>query len=99
MARGMIPSIEPLTQASIPSLFAGLPTDPSSNIDDEIVKYRDIPYTVPQEDVLKFWQEHELEFPGLSSVSKKIFSLPASTSYEERSFSRLKNFVTEKRTR
>ena len=50
-------------------------------------------------DVGKFWASQETagRYPGISKVAVQILSIPASTAEAERSFSRLRYVVQERR--
>lgn len=47
---------------------------------------------------LLFWKEHELILPNLSKLSKKIFSIPASSAAVERSFSAAGLIMSQRRS-
>ena len=49
-------------------------------------------------DIIKFWINNKKRFPLLAPCALRILSIPPSTVECERSFSGLKNFVTDKRT-
>ena len=48
---------------------------------------------------LGWWKEHERMFPILAHVAKTVYTIPASSSKSERTFSCAGNFVTTKRNR
>jgi len=50
------------------------------------------------DDVLIFWEEHEILFPTLASIVRDLFAIPASNTLVERLFSSSKNTVTDRRT-
>jgi len=49
------------------------------------------------DDVLEFWKTHVERFPNLSKIAAQILSIPSSTACVERSFSDLRNLISEKR--
>uniref|UniRef100_A0A914D4A5 HAT C-terminal dimerisation domain-containing protein n=1 Tax=Acrobeloides nanus TaxID=290746 RepID=A0A914D4A5_9BILA len=50
------------------------------------------------ENVLKFWKDRASEYPSLSMLSHRYFSIPSSTSAVEISFGELKFIVNDRRT-
>ena len=48
-------------------------------------------------DVLSYWKQKRRQFPGLSSIAKQIYAIPASNTIIERLFSAAKNTVSDKR--
>jgi len=48
------------------------------------------------DNVHEFWKTHVERFPNLSLISARILSIPSYTACIERSFSELRNLVTEK---
>jgi hypothetical protein len=51
-----------------------------------------------EDNPLRFWKQHVKTFPLLSSVARRLHSIPASTASVERTFSGGGQVVTERRT-
>ena len=73
--------------------------DLMSPLEKEFNRYESFSITDKYVNILKWWMDHERVLPLLASISKKVLTIPASSSKSERVFSTGGNFVTKKRHR
>ena len=73
--------------------------DLMSPLEKEFNRYESFSIADKYVNILKWWMDHERVLPLLASISKKVLTIPASSSKSERVFSTGGNFVTKKRHR
>lgn len=64
---------------------------------DEIERYIHTQFNDIPRDLNDFWGRNTESFPKLAHLAKKVLSIPASSSANERSFSKLRTHLTEYR--
>ena len=47
--------------------------------------------------LLEFWEKHEMDFPKLALLARKILCIPSSSASAERAFSKLNRIITDSR--
>ena len=67
------------------------------NCDQELLLY--LQDTIPCDDPLSFWKLKESEYPILAQLTRKIFSVPATSAPVERVFSQAGKILTPLRSR
>lgn len=71
----------------------------ANQLKEEFRRYLNKDYSVLKPNLCEFWSGHQLDFPVLSSVAKKILVIQASSAESERHFSSSGEVVREKRSR
>jgi hypothetical protein len=69
----------------------------STTSQDELAKYRNIADPPEGQDPLDWWRLHQNDYPVLKHLAFALLAAPASTSADERLFSRAGNVVNEQR--
>ncbi|XP_008290990.1 zinc finger BED domain-containing protein 1-like isoform X2 [Stegastes partitus] len=64
----------------------------------ELTTYTYMPAVVPEEDPLKWWKHHKINFPLLSKLAQKYLCIQATSSASERAFSASGNVVSAHRS-
>ena len=70
-----------------------------TNMKIEMNRYESYSYASKDENILKWWKQHENILPLLSNIAKTVLAIPASSAKSERVFSTGGNVVTKKRNR
>lgn len=81
--------------ASIPTTFLVQCRDA---VTTELNTYTYMPGVVPEEDPLKWWKHHKINFPLLSKLAQKYLCIQATSSASERAFSASGNVVSAHRS-
>jgi hypothetical protein len=61
--------------------------DPSVGIEEEFQSYLRVPAIDGEDNVLRWWQEHEGRFPRMARMARQYLAVPASSASVERLFS------------
>ena len=66
-------------------------------IEYEVKAYLKFKVKADDTDILKWWKDHNDNFPNLYTLSKQYLCIPASSTSSERAFSIANNIVTKRR--
>jgi len=91
-----------LTHSELYEGFFNQPSSCSASdvASQELEKYKNVKVNFSEDfNILQWWESHKEEFPILFKVSCKILSTPASSASSERTFSKARNLISEKRVR
>lgn len=99
----ILPSSAKKTKKSLGSFFKTVSAMPASlqleeTIASEMNSYLLTPSIDSEEDPLRWWKLHQINFPRLSKLAQKYLCIPATSSPSERVFSTGGNVVTCQRS-
>ena len=66
---------------------------------EELARYKALQVPAASNGILNFWKEHAQEYPVMSHVARRLYSISASTAQSERDFSSVGHTVTDMRSR
>lgn len=76
-----------------------LPSTLDADIENELTMYEETAAPSLHVDILNWWAQNKSRFPRLSTLARRIFSMPASSAAPERNFSTAGFVLNERRTR
>lgn len=98
-----VPKPEPILNNSLGDILEDLEQykdvveNPQANyIERELSLYQSSVFT--EGSILNWWATHQMEFPILQSIAKKILCIPASSASSERCFSTANRILEERRS-